>query len=395
MEETQKKTKKKILFVIPLYGSEVTGGAEIHCREIAERLTDTYDVEVATTKAKSYIDWENYFTDDFEVFNKVKIHRFKTDLTRAKSQQVTETLLFSDPGNKELGMKWIIDQGPYSTDLIKFLRSNHKKYKKIIIFQYLYATSYFAIKYLPPEKIIFVPLAHDEPILRFEIFRRVFQRPECIVYNTEAEKQIIKLTHFIEDKKYTIAGVGVENTLELETEKFKEKYNLNNYIVYIGRIDTGKNVNTLIDYFLKYKKLFPSDLKLVLAGKKAIDIPASEDIVELGYILDKEKFEVIDGCVALVNPSPYESLSLIVLEAFLQRKPVLVNGYCDVLKYHCIDSNAGLWFEGYDQFELSLNYLINNPQIRSKMGDNGYEYVNSKYTWDIVMTKWKKVLESA
>lgn len=380
--------------MIPLYGGEVSGGAEIHCREIAERLTDDYDVEVATTKAKSHIDWENYYKDDFEVLNKVKIHRFKTDLVRSKSQQITETLLFSDPGNKELGMKWIIDQGPYSIDLIKFLRSNHKKYKKIIVFQYLYATSYFAIKYLPPEKIIFVPLAHDEPILRFEIFRRVFQRPECIVYNTEAEKQIIKLTHFIEDKKYTIAGVGVENTFKLETELFKQKHNLKNYVVYIGRIDTGKNVNALVDYFLKYKKLFPSDLKLVLAGKKVIDIPQSEDIIELGYISDKEKFEVIDGSIALINPSPYESLSLIVLEAFLLKKPVLVNGYCDVLKYHCIDSNAGLWFEGYNQFELSLNYLINNPEVRIQMGENGFDYVASRYSWDIVMTKWKKVLES-
>lgn len=395
MDETQKKTnKKKILFVIPLYGKEVSGGAELHCKEIAERLTDIYDVEVATTKAKSHIDWANHYQEDIELINKVRVHRFKTDLVRSTTQHETETLLFQDPANKELGMKWIIDQGPYSTDLLKFLKANHKKYKKVIVFQYLYATSYFAIKYLPPEKIIFVPLAHDEPILRFEIFRRVFQRPECIVYNTEAEKQIIKLTHFIEDKKYTIAGVGVENKFELETEKFKQNHGLKNYVTYIGRIDTGKNVHTLVDYFLKFKKLFPSDLKLVLAGKKAIDIPVSEDVVELGYIDEKEKYELIDGCIALVNPSPYESLSLIVLEAFLQHKPVLVNGYCDVLKYHCIDSNAGLWFEGYNQFELVLTYLLDNPEKRQQMGDNGYEYVTGRYSWEMVMTKWRKVLES-
>lgn len=395
MEQVQKKNKKRILFVIPLYGAEVSGGAEGHCRSIAERLTDKYEVEVATTKAKSHIAWENYYENDFEILNKVKIRRFKTDLTRAENQMVTETLLFSDPDNKELGMKWMIDQGPYSTDLIKFLRLNHKKYKKIIVFQYLYATSYFAIKYLPPEKIIFVPLAHDEPILKFDIFRRVFQRPECIVYNTEAEKEVIKLTHFIEDKKYTIAGVGVENPYQLETDKFKAEKGLNKYIVYIGRIDTGKNVHVLVDDFIKYKEKFPSDLKLVLVGKKAIDLPNSDDIIELGYISEKEKYEVIDGSIALVNPSPYESLSLIVLEAFLLKKPVLVNGYCDVLKYHCIDSNGGLWYEDSIQFELALNYLLEHPEIRSQMGENGYEYVRSKYSWEQVMEKWFRVLESA
>jgi glycosyltransferase involved in cell wall biosynthesis len=392
--ENIQKTKKRILFVIPLYGSGVSGGAESHAKQIAERLTDDYDVEVATTKAQSYVSWDNFYDADLETQNKVKIRRFKTDITRSSTQQATETLLFADPYNKELGMKWIIDQGPYSTDLIKYVRQNHKKYSKIIIFQYLYATTYFAIKYLPPEKVVFVPLAHDEPILKFEIFRRVFQRPECIIYNTQAEKDVVKLTHFIEDKKYTIAGVGVENLYELETEKFKKVHGLDNYVIYVGRIDSGKNVHNLVNYFLKYKEKHPSDLKLALAGKKIIDIPVCEHIVELGYLSEKEKFEAIDGSIALINPSPYESLSLIVLEAFLQRKPVLVNGYCDVLKYHCIDSNAGLWFENEEDFEVTLKYLLDNPEQRQIMGDNGYNYVTSKYNWDTVMQKWKSVLET-
>lgn len=390
--ETDQKNKKRILFVIPLYGTEVSGGAELHCKQIAERLVSDYEVHVATTKAQNYISWDNYFKDDFEIVNDVRIHRFSTDLTRAANQGQIETMLSNDPHNKELGMKWIIDQGPYSTELIKYVRLNHKKYSKIIIFQYLYATTYFAIKYLPPEKVIFVPLAHDEPILKFEIFRRVFQRPECIIYNTEAEKHIVKLTHFIEDKKYTIAGVGVENPHKLDTKKFKQERGLDTYVIYVGRIDSGKNVHNLVDYFIKFKQRHPSNLKLALAGKRVIDLPESEDIIELGYLSEKEKFEAIDGAMALINPSPYESLSLIVLEAFLQRKPVLVNGFCDVLKYHCIDSNAGLWFEGEEQFEMTLQYLVSHPEERAIMGDNGYEYVTSKYNWNTVMQKWKSVL---
>ena len=51
--------KKKICCVVQRYGMEVNGGAELHCRQISERLTPFYDVEVLTTKAIDFMSWKD------------------------------------------------------------------------------------------------------------------------------------------------------------------------------------------------------------------------------------------------------------------------------------------------------------------------------------------------
>ncbi len=51
----------KLACVVQRYGAEVTGGAEAHCRAIAERLAESHDVTVLTSCAKDYLTWRNAY----------------------------------------------------------------------------------------------------------------------------------------------------------------------------------------------------------------------------------------------------------------------------------------------------------------------------------------------
>ena len=159
-------------------------------------------------------------------------------------------------------------------------------------------------------------------------------------------------------------------------------------MIYVGRIDNGKGCDILFSYFEQYKKEHPeSDLKLVLIGKSVIPLPEDSNIISLGYLSEIDKFDAIMASDFLIMPSKYESLSIALLESFAVKKPVLVNGECEVLKAHCLKSGGGLYYLGYHDFCTNLMKLESDPDYREIMGKKGYAYVINNYQWDIIIAK--------
>ena len=91
-------------------------------------------------------------------------------------------------------------------------------------------------------------------------------------------------------------------------------------------------------------------------------------------------------------PSKFESLSIVVLEAFSLKIPVLVNSACEVLKSHCIKSQGGLYYENTEEFCEAIHYMINNEGLCRKMGEYGKIYVNRYYQWNVVIRKLRYLI---
>ena len=105
----------KIAVVVQRYGADISGGAELHARYIAERLARHAELEVLTTCARDYITWRNELPAGEDLVNEVKVRRFpvahprSTDDFGRRSQQVFERVhSLSD----ELG--WLDSEGPAS-----------------------------------------------------------------------------------------------------------------------------------------------------------------------------------------------------------------------------------------------------------------------------------------
>ena len=101
---------------------------------------------------------------------------------------------------------------------------------------------------------------------------------------------------------FKFGGAGVDVPEDVSGDRFKAKYNLTNYMIYVGRIDEGKNCPELFEHFRRFKQTHPSDLKLVLLGKPVIKIPDDKDIVSLGFVSEQDKFDGIAGPSSRVCP---------------------------------------------------------------------------------------------
>ena len=386
--------KKKIAIINQRYGLEVNGGSELYSRQIAEKLIAKYDVEVLTSCAVEYVKWSNYYKEGVEQINGVTVRRFKTLHEREpKVFSALDSMMLSNPHiEEEISEQWIEHMGPYCPELVEYVDKHQDEYEAIIVVTYLYYTAVKSIVRIK-NKAIFIPTAHQEPFIHFDMYKKVFGAADAYVFLTDEEKDLVHSIFHNEDVPYEVMGVGVEVPEVVDSERFKKKYNLDNYLIYVGRIDEGKDCPRLFKYFLEYKRRVKSDLKLVLMGKAVCDIPKSPDIISLGFVSEEDKFDGIKGAKALILPSKFESLSISVLEAMTLSVPVIVNGICDVLKGHCVKSNGGLYYKNYFEFEGCINYMMEHPEEYAIMCKNARKYVEDYFQWDDIMKKFDSIIE--
>lgn len=385
--------KDKICCVVQRYGLEVNGGAELHCRQISERLVPYYDVDVLTTKAIDYMSWKDEYTKSEEEIGGVFVRRFSVEKERdlVEFNQINDRFMQGKlPEEDE--KKWMESQGPFVPELLRYITLHKDEYKVFIFFTYLYYQTAMGVP-LVKNKAIVVPDAHDEPFLNMNIFNAVFKAPKAIFFNTNDERVLVRKRYRNWNVKYRIGGAGVELPDDVQGQRFKEKYHIGHFMIYVGRIDEGKNCRQLFEDFIDYKKLFPGDLKLVLMGKNVIPVPKHPDIISLGFVDDQDKFDGIAAADFLVLPSKFESLSIVVLEAFSLGIPVLVNGMCEVLKSHCTKSNGGLYYKSTAEFCEAVHYMETNPGVRYQMGQAGKGYVDRYYQWDMVINRLRSLIE--
>jgi glycosyltransferase involved in cell wall biosynthesis len=386
--------KPRVAFVVQRYGLEVNGGAELLCRLVAEHLTKWWDIEVITTCAVDYLTWENVYSSGPQEVNGITVQRFPVDEPRdmAVFHQHSQAV-FGYSASQEEELRWMSLQGPYSTPLFDYLTTQHTHYDLFIFFTYLYCTTFFGLP-LVADRAVLVPTAHDEPPIHLSIFADLFGRVRYFIFNTPEEREFLRRRFPQASLQGEVVGVGIELP-EVMTPAFREKYGIADpYLLYVGRIDPSKGCGELMDYFVRFRSEHRElPLKLVLLGKPAMALPQHPDIVPLGFVSEEDKYGGIAAAELIVMPSPYESLSMVLLEAWKLQKPTLVNGQCSVLLDHCRRAQAGLWYTNYEEFAEALTWLLLHPVERRRMAKNGRAYVDRNYIWSVVEEKYLRAAD--
>jgi len=386
----------KLAIVVQRYGQEINGGAEFHARLVAEELARHYKVEVLTTCAYDYITWANHYRRGVEEINGITVRRFKVRRKRNPQRfgRIQE-YVFNRPHEPEDELRWLKEEGPFSPRLIRFIKTHEHDYDYFIFFSYRYYHSYHGINEVP-HKSLLVPTAEKDPVVDLMIFRKFFNKPRALMYNSWEEKEMINAVSRNETVPGVVVGVGTElpEESEIRAERFRQRFGIEGpFVLYIGRIDENKGCHVLFDYYQRYLREHDTELKLVLMGKSIIPIPDNPAIVPLGFVSNEEKFDGLAACRCLINPSLYESLSMILLEAWAVGKPVLVNADVPVLLGQSKRANAGLWYSSYAEFAEALNLLGTDERLCEVLGRNGRKYFRENYTWEVINNKYIEIIE--
>jgi glycosyltransferase involved in cell wall biosynthesis len=420
----------KIAFIIQRYGAEVLGGSEQLCRLVAERLSSNHDVEVLTTCARDYVTWKNEYPEGTDRIRGVNVRRFANSQPRdIESFNRYSDWIFSHAHTRADEMEWLKQQGPWCPSLIEHLKRQQQQYDVLIFFTYLYAPTVLGLD-IAPHRSVLVSTAHDEPAIQLEIFKEVFSKPAALCYLTESERQFVQQQFVERPLIEEVTGVGVEipqsqpyprmpssgaeeaggepasagpgtdeesparefpSHLMQRGSVFRRRHRLYGpMVLYGGRIEPGKGCEELLQYFNEFVAE-GGEATLALMGVKLMPLPQDPLVRFAGLLSDRERVQALEAATVVVCPSPFESLSLLALEALAVGTPILANARSAVLVEHCVRSNGGLYYANRDEFVECLKLLLSDERLRQALGRNGRDYVRRSYRWDVVLGKYERI----
>jgi glycosyltransferase involved in cell wall biosynthesis len=404
----------KLACVIHRFGADIAGGSEAHCRAIAERLAATHDITILTTCARDHVTWHNEYPAGLSEIGPLHVRRFPVARSRSlhRFRDVSEAV-FSGGASDAEQEQWFRENGPEAPELLSFLERHGREFDRILFWSFRYYQTFFGLP-LVADRAVLVPTAEEDPVIRLRILDRFFSRPAGYLFLTPEEETLVS-THCSRPlPPSAIIGVGLEPVSVGPATALPVGVS-NPYVLYLGRIDPNKGCGTLLRFFLKAITrpshpsmrsggLEPAERKvgddwhpqsgvpLVMAGPANMPVPDHPAVKQLGFVNEAVREALLANASLIVVPSPYESLSMVLLEAWNHGVPALVNGRCAVLKGQALRADGALYYQNFDEFARGLDDLLGRPDLARQLGHQGQAYVDREYRWPHVLQKIEQLL---
>lgn len=169
-------------------------------------------------------------------------------------------------------------------------------------------------------------------------------------------------------------------------------------LIYVGGLTRQRGIKELIEVIKSI-----DNVQLILAGKwedksfeeECKSLPSFQKVTYLGLLNHTDIPKIINNAdigICLLHPTPNHQLALPikVFEYFAAKKPVIANNFELWKKYF---ADACLYVDIHNNQEIinTINYLINNPEKQTELGEKGYQLILSKYNWK---NESKKLIEA-
>jgi glycosyltransferase involved in cell wall biosynthesis len=368
-----------ILIVVQRFGDEVVGGSEGHARVVASRLARTHKVEIATTTAADYWTWAPFYPAGTSEVDGLRVHRFPAE-GRDPEFKAFESKVLSGEHALSDEEEWLRRQGPHCPELLEFLHDEGTRYDAVLFYTYIYEPTARGVP-IVPERAALISTAHDEAPLRLAPYRALFHLPRAFGFLTPEERDLVHRTFRNEHIPHETLGLGLDAPGPYDVDAFRAAHQLEGPLVlYLGQVSEGKGCDELLAAWTAYRaRPGARAATLVLAGTVRMEVPDRRDVVALGRIPGAEKYAALAAADALVLPSRFESLGIVLLEAWQVGTPVLVRADNPVTAGQVARSGGGTTYRDADGFGAALDRAIAG---RDALGAAGRAWVERESSWD-------------
>jgi glycosyltransferase involved in cell wall biosynthesis len=381
----------KLACVVHRFGADIAGGSESHCRVVAEHLALTHDVTILTTCAKDHVTWKNHYPRGQSQVGPLSVLRFPVARQRDLHRFMDiSDLVFADRASPVEQEQWFRENGPDTPELLDHLRRHGAEYDRLLFWSYRYYHSYFGVP-LVAARAVLVPTAEEDSLIRVDALDQFFALPAGYVYLTPEEAELVGARAPARTPS-AIIGCGLDPVARAPDLSRLDDLGIEDpFVLYLGRIDPNKGCAALIRNFLRYVSL-GRPIQLVMAGPSSMEVPDHASIRALGFVEDDVREALLARARVLVMPSPFESLSMVLLEAWNHGLPVLVNARCRVTRGQTVRADGGLYYRNVAEFEAALEYLLTHDETRGRLGAQGRAYVDREYRWPTVLERLETLL---
>ncbi len=385
----------KLACVVHRFGADIAGGSEGHCRLVAEHLAAAHEVTVVTTTARDHVTWANHYAPGESQAGALRVLRFAVERPRDLHRfRDINDVIFSDNASAADEEQWFRENGPQAPALLEFLDRHGRDFDLVLFWSYRYYDAYFGLP-LVRDRSILVPTAEEDPVIHLEALAAYFALPRGYLFLTPEEEALVG-NRVPRETPREVIGCGIDPPAPVAPESRERLRALGveePFVLYLGRIDPNKGCATLLRHFHAYADRGDGTTPtLVLAGPANMPVADHPSIRRLGFVDEATRDALLGHARVLIMPSPYESLSMVLLEAWNHGVPALVNARCAVLKGQVLRADGGLYYQNAMEFAGALDYLMTHPDAARQIGAQGRAYVDREYRWPTVMSKIERLL---
>jgi len=180
------------------------------------------------------------------------------------------------------------------------------------------------------------------------------------------------------------------------------------YILFIGRLETKKNIQGLIKAFNLLKEKHQVPHKLVLVGPReqgqslgyspwnkdciqgTVPVLDSDQVIFTGYVSEREKWSLLKNADLFILPSFYEGFGMPILEAQAAGCPVITSNISSMPE---VAGQGAILIEpkNIEQIAQTMYKVIKDSQFKNNLIVKGYQNIK-RFSWQKCASKTLRIL---